>query len=163
MVHTAGVPPSRGKSIFAITSWTQNSKSALRKIVEANNQSGRELKNEDAQGALSDGGLMSGGVLVAETVTSRGRSPVEASHVQFLLGVRRLVAALVLARSAMQALCAPRTNKGPTSRRTPGRRPMSRFSMLREAFAEDFGERGNVRSAHHRKMITGNIVKFEFI
>src|SRR5688572_280760 len=36
VVQTAGVPPSRGKSIFAIISCTQNNKSALRNIVAPN-------------------------------------------------------------------------------------------------------------------------------
>ena len=46
VVHTAGVPPSRGKSSLAIMSCTQNSKSALRNVVTLNNKTiGREAND----------------------------------------------------------------------------------------------------------------------
>ena len=63
VVHTAGVPPSRGKSIFAITNWIQNNSRALRKIVVANRKNTArepdEILIEDAGGVLGDGLMFS--------------------------------------------------------------------------------------------------------
>jgi len=68
VVHTAGVPPSLGKSTFATMSCTQNSRSALRNIVAPNNKTiGRERSEalpDDAGGVFAEGRLMYHGMFI---------------------------------------------------------------------------------------------------
>src|SRR5689334_15407863 len=52
--HTAGVPPSRGRSILASASSIQNSRRPLRKIVAANNNSTRRELDHTLTEDVSD-------------------------------------------------------------------------------------------------------------